>query len=459
MHQFKKRHLQFLAIGGAIGAGYFVGSGTGIKMAGPSLLLVYAVAGIMVFFIMRALGELTVTHPESGSFGRYAIQFIGPATGFITGWSYWLSAILACAAESTGIGLLIHHRFPTVPQWSAALVVVLMLTSINLCGVTALGESEFWLSIVKVATVAAVVCYGMAVLIFHVGPLAPEAHLSNLWRYGGFMPTGLKGLMMALPIVIFAFGGIEIIGLASVETERPEVTVPSAINSVLYRILLFYVGSFATIMALLPWTRFSDQASPFVVVLSQAKLPAAQDLVTLVTILAIFSSGNTVLFGSTRMLYGLASAGQAPVAIATLNSRHVPYRAVLLSAAILLATVGISYLVPDKAFNYVLSMAAWLLLWTWASIMLSHLGYRRALKHNRGQHTSFGLPGAPFTNWLVLALIAVVSIIMTFGSETRYTFMVLATWLALLLGMYHLQGGRPSGNKPVPQNEEYEMHV
>lgn len=457
-HGLKNRHLQFLALGGAIGAGYFLGSGVAIKTAGPSLLLAYAIAGVAVFLIMRALGELTVANPELGSFGKYATRFIGPRTGFITGWSYWLAAILACTAESTGFGILVHHRFPIVPQWLAALCVVLLLYLINVCGVTAFGEAEYWLAIIKVATVAAVVCYGLAVLLIRVGPLAPAAHFSNLWHFGGFLPNGFAGLMAALPIVIFAFGGIEVIGLASSEAEQPEITVPRAINSVLYRIFLFYVGSFVIIMALLPWTQFSAHASPFVDVLSRAGLPAAQDAVSLVAILAIFSSANTILFGSTRMIYGLASAGQAPGSIARLNRRQVPYRAVTLSTSILLIGVALSYIVPDKAFKYVLSMASWLLLWSWASILIAHLGYRRTLPKYRSRHGNFEMPGAPVTNWMVLAMIGMVAVLLTHDGEARLTFIVLAVWLALLFAFYYLRRRLlPDHVVSLHQEEEYEV--
>lgn len=448
-----------MAIGGAIGAGYFLGSGIAIKTAGPSLLLAYAIGGVTMFFIIRALGELTVSHPESGSLGSYATQFIGPLTGFVTGWSYWLAALLGCTAESTGIGILVHQRFPAAPQWLVALCVVCLLYLINICGVRVFGESEYWLAIIKVVTVAAVICYGLAVLIFRVGPLAPHAHLANLWRYGGFMPNGFDGLMTALPIVIFAFGGLEVIGLAAAETEQPEVTVPRAINSVLYRILLFYIGSFAVIMALLPWTQFSAHASPFVDVLSRADLSAAPEAVSLVTIIAIFSSGNTILFASTRMLYGLATAGQAPRSIGKLNRGHAPYRAVTLSAFVLLIGVGLSYMVPDKAFNYLLSMASWLLLWGWASIVISHLVYRRTLRGDRTNQRSFEMPGTPITNWIVLLLISAVGVLLVLKSEARFTFVILAAWLALLVAAYYLRRFLPPGvAAPVSQDEEYEMH-
>lgn len=345
-----------------------------------------------------------------------------------------------------------------MPQWLAALGVVLLLYLINLCGVTAFGEAEYWLAIIKVATVAAVVCYGLAVLLFRVGPLAPAAHLSNLWHFGGFLPNGFAGLLAALPIVIFAFGGIEVIGLASAEAEQPKVTLPRAINSVLYRILLFYVGSFAIIMALLPWTQFSAHASPFVDVMSRAGLPAAQDAVSLVAILAIFSSGNTILFGSTRMIYGLASAGQAPGSIARLNRRQVPYRAVTLSASILLIGVALSYVVPDKAFKYVLSLASWLLLWSWASILLAHLGYRRTLPRYRSRLGTFEMPGAPVTNWAVLALIGMVVVLLAHDGEARLTFTVLAVWLTLLFAFYYLRHRLlPNHLAPLHQEKEHEV--
>jgi AAT family amino acid transporter len=441
-HNLKNRHLQFMAIGGAIGAGFFLGSGVAISKAGPALLLVYVLAGAVMFLIMRALGELTLAHPSIGSFGAYATMFIGPLPGFITGWSYWLISLLVSTVEATGIGLLLHHWYPGLPQWIPALCVVTLLYAINLCGVKSFGELEYWLSMIKVATIVAVLLYGVAVLIFKIGDLGRQAGISNLWTHGGFMPNGLSGLLAAVPIVIFAFGGIEVIGLAASETERPEQALPRAINSVLYRILFFYIGSLAILMMLLPWNQSSPQESPFVLVLSRAGLSIAASAITFVAISALLSSCNTLLFASSRILLGMASAGQAPVRLSTVNGRNVPYLSVTLSAGALIVGVLLNYFIPDTIFSYALSMVAWLTLWFWASIVLSHLFYRRSVPKERSGIGPFQLPGSPYTNWAVLLVLGLVAVLFALNSGTRVTFYFLLAWMTVLIVAYYANPSR-----------------
>jgi AAT family amino acid transporter len=296
----KNRHLQLMALGGAIGAGFFLGSGAGIRQAGPAILIAYLLGAAMIYLVMRALGELTLACPMPGSFAAYTTRFVGPLAGFITGWSYWLAFLLVGIAEITGIGLLMHGLYPGLPQWVPALGITLVLYGINMRTVKSFGEAEYWLSMIKVAALIAVLVCGVAVLVFRIGNASPSAQVANLWQYGGILPQGFAGLLAALPLVIFSFGGTEVIGLAAAETDRPEHSLPRAINGIFFRIVLFYVGTLAIVMMLSPWNSIDPKESPFVLVLKQAGFAAGAQMLVLVAVSAFISSTNTFLFGSMR---------------------------------------------------------------------------------------------------------------------------------------------------------------
>ena len=435
-HSLKNRHLQLMALGGAIGAGFFLGSGAAIGQAGPALLFAYLIAGGMIYFVMRALGELTLAYPSRGSFAAYTSLFIGPLAGFVTGWLYWLVFLLVGIVEITGIGVLVHRAYPGTPQWIPALCATVVLYAINMCTVKSFGESEYWLSMIKVVTIIAVLLSGVAILVFKIGDAGAHAHVANLWKYGGLLPRGFSGLLAALPVVIFSFGGTEVIGLAAAETDRPEHALPRAINGVFFRILLFYVGSIAIVMMLHPWNSLDPKESPFVSVLQQTGFAWAAGTVTFVAISAFFSSSNTFLYGSSRLLHAMASSGDAPARFQTLNSRKIPYLAVTLSGAVLMVGVLLNYLVPEKVFDYLLSASVWIVLWVWTAIMLCHLVYRKR-SLSRGE---FQLPFAPYTNWAILLLIGLIAVLVASNGQTRITFYVLMVWLGILIAAYVAKG-------------------
>ncbi len=426
-----------MALGGAIGAGFFLGSGAAIRQAGPALLLAYLLAGGMIYLVMRALGELTLAYPSQGSFATYTTRFIGPLAGFITGWSYWLALLLVGTAEITGIGVLLHSYYPGLPQWIPALCATMMLYAINMRTPRSFGESEYWLSLLKVITIILVLLCGASVLIFKVGSAGSQAHVGNLWQHGGILPAGFSGLLAALPLVIFSFGGTEIIGFAAAETEQPERTVPRAINGVFFRINLFYVGSLAIVMMLYPWNTLEPKGSPFVLLLSQAGFKMAAGAVTFVAVSAFFSASNAALYGSSRTLRALASVDDAPKALQTLNLRNIPYLAVTLSGAFLMAGVVLNYLIPDKIFSYLLSAVAWIVLWVWTSIMLSHFNYWKSRYDVLTPQVKFKLPGAPYTNWGIILAIAVIAVMIAANSTTRTTFYIITLWLVILVAAFY----------------------
>jgi amino acid transporter, AAT family len=428
------RHVQFIAIGGAIGAGLFLGSGQAIHKAGPGLLVDYGVAGLVVFVIARALGELAVYRPVSGSFASYADEFIGPWAGFLTGWSYWLNWVLAGIAEISAIGIYFHFWFPNLPQWIPGLCAVAALYGANMIAVRMFGEIEFWLSMIKVITILAMICVGIVVI--GAGNGRGVADFSNLWAHGGFFPKGLAGLLLALPIAVFSFGGIEVLGLTAGETANPDKSLPKAFNGIVYRIFIFYIGALTVIMTLYPWDQLDPTASPFVLVFARIGLPAAAAVINFVVISAAASSCNTGMFGTSRMLYSMACAGQAPAFLAHVNSRQVPSRCLAVSVAMMLIGVLLNYLAPSEVFSYAITGVLAFLIWTWGVIIVSHLGYRSAVHAGTKRAVVFRLPGAPATNWLALGFIAVVVVLMVMNPDTRIAFYAAAAWFAFLVVIY-----------------------
>jgi amino acid transporter, AAT family len=426
-----------MAIGGVIGAGFFLGSGLAISKAGPALLIAYVLAGAVVFLMMRALGELSLAYPSAGSFSTYATKFIGPITGFVTGWSFWLTALIVGIAESTGIGILWHRWHPGTPQWIPALCAVLLLYGINMRTVESFGEVEFWLSLIKVFTIVGVLIYGTAIIVFEIGDLGRHAAISNLWMYGGLLPKGISGLVASLPAVMFAFGGIEVLGLAAAETKSAQETLPGAINGVFYSILFFYIGSLALIMVLFPWNGIDPQQSPFVLILTNAGLPAAANIVTFVAITALFSSCNNALYGTSRMASALAASGQAPLRFQKLNKRNIPAFSVTLSVSILMIGVLLNYLIPDRIFSYALTAIAWLMLGYWGVIALSHLNYVRGKSRDKLERGVFQLPGSPYANWFILVTISLVAVSFAINGSTRHVLYILVAWIGSLVAAYY----------------------
>src|ERR1700680_274350 len=368
----KSRHIQLIALGGTIGVGLFLGSAGAIHKAGPGLLLSYAIGGIAIFFILRALGELLTYRPVAGSFASYAEEFVGPFAGFVTGWSYWFMWVVTAMAELTAIGIYVRYWFPDVPQWLPALIALVALYGSNLPAVRVFGELEFWFALIKVVTIVALIAAGLVVILFHVGDLGASASFTHLWSHGGFMPFGIVGVLLTLQIVMFAYSGVELIGVTAGEAQNPAVVLPRATNGIILRILIFYLGALLVIMAVVPWDQLSPSVSPFVFVFEKLGVPGAAGIITVVVITAASSSCNSGLFSTGRMLWSLARRGQAPRGFAALNQRQVPAAGIHVSAAVMLLTVVLNYLVPKEAFTWITSITLIGTLWTWGIIMMSH---------------------------------------------------------------------------------------
>ena len=348
----KNRHVQLIALGGAIGTGLFYGSSESIALAGPSILLAYLVGGLAIFMIVRALGEMSVEDPRAGAFSYYATRYWSKRAGFVSGWNYWFNYILVSMVELSVVGSFVNYWFPAIPQWVSAAVFLVVIAAMNLLGVSKFGEFEFWFAIIKIVAVIAMIVGGLAVLIAGLPTdSGVKASFSNWFALdGGVLPHGLlqqsadgqwTGLLMALVVVMFSFGGTELIGITAGETEDPRRTIPRATNGIIWRILVFYIGALGVIMAVVPWNTIDGTTSPFVQIFDSVGVHAAAGILNFVCLTAVMSVYNSGLYANSRMLYSLARQGNAPEILGKLNFHGVPVVGVLASAAITaLAVVG-----------------------------------------------------------------------------------------------------------------------
>jgi amino acid transporter, AAT family len=438
------RHLRMLAVGGSIGVGLFLGSGVGISVAGPSLILVYAIVGAIIFVIMRALGELLIYRPVTGSFAEYAREFLGPAAGFVTGWGNWITWTLIGMSEITAAGIFVQFWFPDIPQWVTALVAVIGLVLLNLLHVGAFGEAEFWFASIKIIAIIGLIGGGLAVILFGIGPAGQTASFGNLFNLdvagteGGFAPYGIVGILFAIQIAVFSYQGAELLGMAASETRNRKVVVPKAVNSVPIRIILFYVGSLVILMSVVQWNKFSGNQSPFVQALEQIGIPAAAGIMNFVVLTSALSACSSGLFSNARLLKRLATDGVAPAIFSSTNRNHVPAASVLASGGVMLLGVILNALVPDQAFQYLLAICSLAALWTWGIIITTHIAYRRKVNKGDLPASDFKLPGAKVLCPIVLIFLGGVVVLMGFDESTRIALFALPFWAGALIGGYYL---------------------
>ena len=428
----KNRHLQMIALGGAIGTGLFYGSASTIKLAGPSVMLAYLTGGVVVFLIMRMLGEMAVEEPVSGSFSHYAAKYWGAFPGFLSGWNYWFNYVIVSMAELSVIGIYMNYWLPDLPQWISALVVLAFITALNLVAVRAYGEMEFWLAIVKVAAIVLMIALGLYLIFSRPGPF--PVNFSSLWAHGGFFPNGVWGMMLSISVVMFSFGGIELIGITAGEAADPGRSIPRAINQVIWRILIFYVGAMAVLMALWPWDEVGMEASPFVQIFSNVGIPAAAHILNFVVLTAAISVYNSAIYSNSRMLYGLAVGGDAPKGLKNLSQRGVPVVGILISSGVTLLAVLLNYLFPGRVFMLFLSIAMASVIISWGTIIITHLKFRR-LYVQEGRRARFCAPLFPVANYICLAFLVMMYLLMTQIPDMQFAVAVLPVWLlALWLG-------------------------
>lgn len=433
------RHIQFIALGSAIGTGLFYGSATAIQKAGPAVILAYLLAGAAVYMVMRALGEMAVRHPVPGSFGQYAARYLGPFAGFVTGWTFVFEMIVVAIADVTAFGVYMGFWFPDTPRWIWVSAVILFIAAINTRNVKIFGELEFWLTIVKVGAILAMIAGGIVLMVIGVS-FAPgeSAGVDNLVTHGGFMPTGVAGLLAALAVVVFAFGGIETIGITAGEAGDPKRSIPRAVNAVPARILLFYVGTMVVIMSLVPWTQITGEASPFVQIFSALGIPAAPTILNIVVIVAAISAINADTFGAGRMLFGLAEQGQAPRAFMKVSRNGVPWLTVVVMAVALAIGAVLNAVIPEDVFLIITSIATFATVFVWLMILLSHIAMRREIKQKNRPESEFRVPLWPVASWVATGTLIAVTVLLAWFPDTRVAFVVGAVWLVLLAVGYAL---------------------
>lgn len=429
----KNRHLQMIALGTAVGTGLFYGSTATISMAGPAVTLSYLIGGIIVFFIMRMLGEMAVEEPVSGSFSYYANKYWGKFAGFLAGWNYWFLYIFVSMAELTAVSIYVAYWLPDLPQWISALICLVIITLINLITVSAYGEIEFWMALIKISAIIFMIILGSYFIFTDPEPF-PE-NFSNLWKHGGFFPNGISGMFLAMVPVIFSFGGIELIGITAGEAENPEKTIPRAINQVIWRILIFYVGTMFVLMTLWAWNEVGTEASPFVQIFEDVGFTEAAHLLNFVVLTAAVSVYNSAIYSNSRMLYGLAKSDNAPKFFEKLSSRKVPVNGILISSGITLLVVILNYLFPGKIFMYLMSIVTGAVIISWAMIILTHLKFRRHCE--KIQHeTKFKAILYPFSNYLCLAFIVGIILMMLTMEEMRLAVILMPIWLGIIWIFY-----------------------
>ncbi|MFI7668212.1 amino acid permease [Nocardia sp. NPDC049526] len=403
----KPRQLQMIAMGGAIGTGLFLGAGGRLESAGPGLFVVYAVCGVFVFFILRALGELVLHRPSSGSFVSYAREFFGEKAAFIAGWMYFLNWSMTGIADTTAIAQYFHYwaGFTHIPQWVLALIALVLVLGVNLVSVKWFGEMEFWAALVKVAALSAFLIIGTVFLIGRFTVKGAATGPSVVADHGGLFPTGILPLVVVTSGVVFAYAAVELVGTAAGETESPAKIMPRAINSVILRIAVFYVGSLVLLGLLLPYTSYKSGESPFVTFFTMLGVPGIGSIMNVVVLTAAFSSLNAGLYSTGRILRSMSMNGSAPKFTGVMGSNGVPYGGIMLTSLIALCGIALNGIVPERAFEIVLNIASLGIIASWATIVLCQLQLWRRCKQGKLQRPQFRMWGAPWTGLITLVFL------------------------------------------------------
>lgn len=431
----KNRQVQMIGIGGAIGTGLFMGAGTRLYHAGPGLFIVYAVCGVFVFFMLRALGELVLHRPSSGSFVSYAREFLGEKAAYVAGWMYFVNWAATSIVDVTAIALYMHYWFPHFPQAATALIALVVVLTMNMISVKLFGEMEFWAALIKVVALVTFLGFG---IVFLAGRFKVEGAVTGpsvISEHGGLFPTGLLPLLLVTSGVVFAYASVELVGTAAGETENPEKVMPKAINAVVVRIAIFYVGSLVLLALLLPYTAYAPlpdgtAVSPFVVFFSKIGLPGAGGIMNFVVLTAALSSLNAGLYSTGRILRSMSMNGSAPQVFSRMTSNGVPFAGIALTACFTLVGVVMNLFIPKGAFETALELAAYGILASWATIVICQLRLYQWSQRGILQRGKFQMPGAPYTGYATLVFLAVVVGLMLY--ESVWNRVALVTFAVLL---------------------------
>lgn len=434
----KDRHIQLIAIGGVIGVALFMGSAATVKMAGPSTTVAYVLGGIIMYFVMRALGEIAVEYPVASSFAGYAKAFIGGRASFITGWTYWFMWVTIAMCEISAVGMFLKYWWPDITQWIVAIVVLGIMTSVNLIAVKLYGELEFWFAGIKVVAIVFMLIVGALMIIFGIGNNGVPIGISNLYTHGGFFPYGFTGTAMALVMVTFGYAGVEMIGVTAGEAADAEASLRSAINKVFWRILIFYVGSVFVILSIYPWDTLRKGVSPFVLIFERIGIPYSASIMNAVIMSSAASCLNSAMYTSGRMLYGLGLRDEAPKFLGKLSPTGVPANGILFTAVVALIGVYFNYTSPDTVFYFVSSATVTASLWAWGCIAIEQFNFRKGLSAEQVAKLKFKMPFYPYANYLILIFIACVIYGSWFDTDNRMGLLAGAIWYILLLVCYQL---------------------
>jgi L-asparagine transporter-like permease len=445
------RHIQFISLGGTIGTGLFLGAGSIIASAGPSVILGYLITGIIVFLIMRQLGEMSTNEPVAGSSSHFAYEYWGKFPGFLAGWNYWAEYILSGMVELTAIAAYMQYWVPNIPTWEAALFFFLFVNAVNLITVKAFGEVEFWFSAIKVTAVCLIILLGGYILLFNPS-LVPGASIKNLWQttsggssfFKGFFPNGGIGFLMALPIIIFAFDGVESIGITAAEAADPRRTIPKAVNQVACWILIFYIGTFLILLSLYHWSKLSAVESPFVMVFDHIGFKYAASFFNFIILTAALSVYNSCIYCNSRMLYGLALQKNAPQIFKKINKRGIPSPAIIFSGALTFLVVPLNYIFPNwvEAFEIIISFALVGIILNWGIMVMAHLKYRQ-YKNKLNQKTLFPTPFYPWSNYIAIGFLAFILCSMALPpSGNLKQVLAVPIWVLAVWIWYKLRGGK-----------------
>jgi len=439
----KPRHLSMIAIAGVIGAGLFVGSGAAIQQAGPGILVAYAAAGLVVILVMRMLGEMAAASPETGSFSAYADRALGRWAGFSIGWLYAWFWIIVLGIEATAGAAIVHRWVPGVDQWVWALLLMVLLTLTNVASVKSFGEFEFWFASIKVAAIVVFLLLGVvAILGFMPGVNAPG--LDNLTGRGGFFPNGSGAVLGGVLVVVFSFFGAEIATIAAGESQDPVAAVRQAVRSTVWRILIFYIGSIAVVVTLLPWDSASVAKSPYVAAIELYGIPGAGTIMDIIVLTSVLSCLNSGLYTASRMLFSLSVRGDAPRSWAKISARGVPRSAVLASTVVGFLTVGLNYLAPDTVFLFLVNTSGAIALFVWLVIATSQLILRRRMGPEAAKELSLKMWMFPYLTWFaILSIVALlVGMLIIPGTRESLGLSLLLAALLVGVGVWRYRGGR-----------------
>lgn len=439
--QLKPRHIELIALGGTIGVGLFLGSASTIQMAGPSVLLCYGIAGLVMFLVMRIMGEMLYLEPVTGSFATYGHRYVSPFAGYLTAWCYWFLWATVALSEITAVALYVSYWFPFIPHWISALGAVGILTAANLISVKYYGEFEFWFASIKVVTIIVMLLVGLGMIIFGFGNNGIPTGISNLWTNGGFFPNGIGGMLTALCIVAGAFQGVEVIGITAGEAQNPKQTLVKAIKNIIWRILIFYIGAIFIIMSIYPWNELGTVGSPFVTIFSKIGITTAAGIINFVVLTAALSGSNTGIYSCGRMLYTLSKAGQAPKVFSKLSSSGVPQNGLIATIVVLVFGVVLNYLMPGSdLFRYIYSASVFPGMVTWFVLCAAQRGFRKHWGTEALAAHPFKSIMFPYVNYMCIAFLGLVTIGMLIDPASRISLFVAWGFIAVVSIAYRLFG-------------------